>query len=451
MSDKRWGDICNGVDSCALCGAAAFFAGVPRAEIIANGPLWCYYYAMRRLEHTDTDIDKRFFVSQPDNNAIVYGTEKFLRSTMKRIFADGHEPSLLFVENSCAVSLIGDDMEGILAEEDLPYPTLAMDCGGITGGFAEGWSKAFITLLKRTKIKDCVPEEMTVNLLGLTDFYWNGAADREEIVRILEKCGCHINLIPGCHNAVEEYENIGKAALNIVFNEELGLKVAKKLEAECGTPYFLAGIPYGTEGTVKWLKRLQCVLPELDTTEIEAEAEKTAKKLLAVHNEFTMFWGALHFENILVAAPGTQALCFAEALLKEWTDADNLTVILAQPLLSKKQESSVDENEEKAVTGDVRPEYCSVADTVLVTGRDSEAIEEYYGEINHLLSIASSSETAILMRKKDRVFGKCNLAYPVKDEMLLTDTPFVGIRGAGHVLQRLWNELIRMHIDGKIR
>ena len=45
LVDNHWGNICERVDTCALTGAAAFAAGIKDAKILANGPLWCYFYA----------------------------------------------------------------------------------------------------------------------------------------------------------------------------------------------------------------------------------------------------------------------------------------------------------------------------------------------------------------------------------------------------------------------
>ena len=76
LTDKQWENICERVDTCALTGAAAFVASIPKAEILANGPLWCYFYALRHLEASEHSIAQRFHGSQPDNNAIVYGSRR---------------------------------------------------------------------------------------------------------------------------------------------------------------------------------------------------------------------------------------------------------------------------------------------------------------------------------------------------------------------------------------
>ena len=82
---ERWGNIDCNVNTCALTGAAAFFGGIPKAEIIANGPLWCYFYALRYLEKADPKIERRFQGTQPDNTAVVYGTEDCLLETLTKL------------------------------------------------------------------------------------------------------------------------------------------------------------------------------------------------------------------------------------------------------------------------------------------------------------------------------------------------------------------------------
>ncbi|MBR1589873.1 MAG: hypothetical protein IJ657_02205 [Acidaminococcaceae bacterium] len=421
MSEKQWGLVCNRVDSCALSGAAAFFAGIPGAEILANGPLWCYYYALRSLEYAQIDIADRFHGSQPDNHAVVYGTEDCLTEAIRRLINSGHNPSLLFVENSCSISLIGDDLNGILSRMDLPFPYVAMDCGGLMGGFAEGWQKAFMTLLQNLKIGKMEPAPLTVNLLGLTDFYYNGEADRIEIVRILKNAGYTVNTVPGAGSSVDQLQQIGKACLNIVFHEELGLKMAEYLQEVFGIPFIAAGIPYGMDGTLKWLKTIHQVLPAPSLDVVVKEISDRQLYLTARCNDVRALWGALKFPQILVAAPGTQALCLAETLRREWVDTETMVVICQHPVAGT---------------------YCTAADYIYTVGRDDREIGNVMDTLDDLLVVASSSENSRLMRRK-RKFTACTVALPVREEILMTHEPFVGIKGSAHMLQRLWNGLIQ--------
>ncbi|MBQ8417152.1 MAG: nitrogenase component 1 [Phascolarctobacterium sp.] len=429
-SNNQCGNICHRVDTCALSGAATFVAGIPGAEVLVNGPLWCYFYALRNLEHAKYDMGERFHDCQPDNNAIVYGTEKFLTATLQRLLDSGRKPSLLLVESSCSLSLIGDDLAGIVRKMDLPYPFVTMDCGGLVGGFAEGYTKAALAVIdKFAKEQEQVePEQKGVNLLGLNDFYYNGVADRKELCCLLEKAGYKINAVPGGGSSLEELQQLGKAQLNIVCNEELGLKIAQHLEKRFGTPYLVAGLPYGLQGTQKWLRKINEVLPCSHLQVVLDECEQQAERLNALGNDYRGLWGSIWFDKVVIAANGTQALCMGQAVRNEWADMGELIVICQH---------------------DVQNTYCHMADEVLLAGRDAIKIEGILQNVEDVLLLGSSSEASTLRRRGAR-FTSCTIAYPAAEEVLLTETPFVGIRGAAHMLQKLWNVYIRSVLDKQV-
>ena len=47
MAGNSWFNHNECLQSCALAGAAAMAAGITDAYIVANGPTWCYFYAMK--------------------------------------------------------------------------------------------------------------------------------------------------------------------------------------------------------------------------------------------------------------------------------------------------------------------------------------------------------------------------------------------------------------------
>ncbi len=424
----EWGNICEKVDTCAQTGAAAFFGGIPRAEVLLNGPLWCYFYALRHLEATDHEMGRRFHGSQPDNTAVVYGTEKFLLETLGKMKEQQAHPDILLIENSCAMSLIGDDLSGIAKKAGLDFPVLTMDSGGIVGGFAEGYVKAALTLLNNlqfAKSNDVKTEKPSVNILGLSDFYFNGVADRKEIVRILQSAGYTVNCVLGSGSDLNEIKNLPKAKYNIVIHEELGLEIAKYIEDNFAVPYIVLGMPYGTIGTKIWLENLNEVIPADSTKLNEVKQELTAvqENLIAWSNEMRGIWGELWFDNIVITAPTTTAICLAQALRSEWVDTGSLTVIC--------------QNEVKHSVLD-----CIMADEILFSHKDSGKINDVWQNLHNALLLGSSSETSIMERQGNSSVCISNIAFPVKDELLITDTPFCGIKGSAHLLQRLWNSFI---------
>ena len=423
MSKTDWGNICDRADTCAQTGAAAFFGGIKNAQIMLNGPLWCYFYATRHLEQSHRDMGERFHGSQPDNTAVVYGTEKFLLEALENLKANDFHPDVLLIENSCAMGLIGDDLSGIAKKAKLDFPVLTMDSGGSIGGFAEGYSKAALTLLKSLELKKAAsPNPLCVNLLGATDFYYNGKADTREIMRLLHLSGCEVNCVLGAGSDLSSIRQIGRASLNIVIHAELGLKIASYLQEQLGQPYIVAGMPYGTSGTMDWLKKISEAVP-LQTAQAESEADEKQSYLTSWTNEMRCVWGELWLERVIAAAPAATALGIAQALRSEWLDTGELTVIC-----------------QNDIDIDLLPH--DMADTIYIAGKDSQQIEKLLGGFDSGLLLAGSNETSVMTRNKRRDVISCNIAFPVRDEMLLTDTPFCGIRGSAHMVQRLWNKYI---------
>ncbi len=59
----------------------------------------CVIWKMRNI------IWGTFFGSQPDNNAVVYGAEKYILVALERLKAEEKQPSCLLIESSCSFEL----------------------------------------------------------------------------------------------------------------------------------------------------------------------------------------------------------------------------------------------------------------------------------------------------------------------------------------------------------
>lgn len=417
MSEFSSCSTCCRIDTCALTGAAAFALGMQKTKVLINGPLWCYFYAMRYLEQSRPDLDEHIYNSQPDNYAIVYGTEKYIQEALMKIKAQQDDTDLLFLENSCALSLIGDDIGGIAKKIFPSLPVVVMDSGGVRGGFSEGYIMACLKILESLEFAKQNICNNKINLIGATPFYFNGKADLDEIKRLLKLCEYNINVVLGYDCNLETIKKLPDAALNIVLNIELGLPVAEYLQKRCATPFLCAGIPYGVNGTKHWLNQIKNILPCDDSKFLE-EAEKTSRFILAKNNEMNSIWGRLWFDNVLVSAPDTIAVNMAHALRSEWLDTNQLIVITKNEIDSKYYNSEC-------------------IDKLLIYSKDNKAIEKELSSFRKGIVLASSSEGTIAVNNKN-VYN-CNISYPVKDEMMLVDIPFCGLNGSKYMMQRLWN------------
>ncbi len=444
MHDNDFKTSCHHMSTCALTGASAFFDAIPGSFMLINGPLWCYFYAMKYVEDYDASALRRFHCTQPEGNALVYGTEKDLLAGLDFVKAN-FTPERVFLLNNCSVSLVGDDIAGIAAKAELPFPVYAADCGGIAGDFAEGYEIALLRVIAEVKKNaeakrdladvseansknadeakvsenlnletiDCKP---SVNLLGLSPTYFRGEEDIKEIRRILEMAGYHINAIPGGGSAWSEIMQLPQADLNLVLRDELALKAAKELQAKFGTPYLSVGMPYGIAGTLRWLDAINAVLPAKNREAIRQEAETVNARLQFRSSNMQSLWGPLWFDNILIAAPPSEAAGIAEAVRGEWADTGNLVIHFTQDTA-------------------LRPQ---AATKICIAGKDDGAMKETFENWSGGLVMGSSLEASRLVRLK-KPFVNCNIVLPAYHEIIATDSPLCGIRGAAHLFERIWN------------
>ena len=444
MRDNDFKTSCHHMSTCALTGASAFFDAIPGSFMLINGPLWCYFYAMKYVEDYDASALRRFHCTQPEGNALVYGTEKDLLAGLEFVKTN-FTPERIFILNNCSVSLVGDDIASIAAKAELPCPVYAADCGGIAGDFAEGYEIALLRVIeevkKNAKTKrdladvseansentteanvseninpETVDTKPSVNLLGLSPTYFRGEEDIKEIRRILETAGYRINAIPGGGSAWDEIMELPQADLNLVFRDELALKAARELETEFGTPYLSVGIPYGIAGTLRWLDTINAALPAKNTEAIRQEAEAVNARLQFRSSNMQSLWGPLWFDNILIAAPPSEAAGIAEAVRGEWADTSNLVIHFTQDT-------------------PLRPK---AATKICIAGKDDAAMKETFENWTGGLVIGSSLETSRLVRLK-KPFVNCNIVLPSYHEIIATDSPLCGIRGAAYLFERIWN------------
>ena len=418
MHDNDFKTSCHHMSTCALTGASAFFDAIPGSFMLINGPLWCYFYAMKYVEDYDASALRRFHCTQPEGNALVYGTEKDLLAGLDFVKTN-FTPERVFLLNNCSVSLVGDDIAGIAAKAELPFPVYAADCGGIAGDFAEGYEIALLRVIEEVKRNAKAKSDLaspSVNVLGLSPTFFRGEEDIKEIRRILEMAGYRINAIPGGGSAWSEIMRLPQADLNLVLRDELALKAAKELQEEFGTPYLSVGMPYGIVGTLRWLDAINAVLPAKNREAIRQEAETVNARLQFRSSNMQSLWGPLWFDNILIAAPPSEAAGIAEAVRGEWADTGNLVIHFTQETA-------------------LRP---PAATKICIAGKDDAAMKETFENWSGGLVMGSSLEASRLVRLK-KPFVNCNIVLPAYHEIIATDSPLCGIRGAAYLFERIWN------------
>ena len=179
-------------------------------------------------------------------------------------------------------------------------------------------------------------------------------------------------------------------------------------------PYIAPLPPYGRAGTRRWLEEINAVLPPPQMAAAMAEIHAAERRDFLRINDLKNTWGELCFDTVLIRAPRTTAWGMAQALRTEWADVRHLAVAA---VLRADEAGAAIADERLAETDTARAqELLTVMERGLLMGSSSESV---YADPRRMLYLP--------------------VAYPVVDRLLLSDLPFMGLRGARCMEDALWN------------
>lgn len=405
-------------NTCAITGASAFFCGIKDSVIIVNGSGFCYRKMLNALEHAyRVSLKKRVFCAELNENSIIYGNEKALIEVLQEV-KKKCKPSVLFIQNNCAGSLIGDDLLGIARSMDFTCPIVALDTGGIKGTFNDGYALAAKALfqsleLERSKTGEEESRSFSVNLLGVTRAYYNFSADCQELKRLLELVDIKINCFVADEMTLEQAKTIGQADLNIVIHEELGGALADYLKESYKLPILKLEPPYGVQGSKAWL---QAVCQRLDRGELllkrlEVAFEPYLKEQKYYLQYFKRQYGDIWISQVNIAGPKSVVKGLAKTLRKEYLNYESMHLFSYQLIPLEEQER-------------------------FYTYHDSFAAELVQAEESCLLLGSYYEQVELKRHYPDAALGYACIANPAFNYINLS--PLMGLGGARHLVEMLW-------------
>ena len=297
---QRW-QPCRGY--CQMNGAASAILSIKDAKVVMNCPRWCAVLAERELAIAVKEYETRLYCSEVLETDLLFGVGDKLVDAVEEACADGRN-SLLAVLTNCSMSLIGDDIKGVCSELKTDCPVVAIDSGGLTGEYWEGWSNALITILKNIQPQRLTTVPGTVNILGCSTCYPHWQGDLSEMKRLMQAAGVQVNVcLVENGTTLEQLGQIGSAQLNIVINEEIGLPIARYLEESLGLPFLDLPMPYGLEGSLRWLRKIgEALKLDVDLSTLQEEV-KWAKEM--IFREYSVLKGAcdnLFFKRLVISS-----------------------------------------------------------------------------------------------------------------------------------------------------
>ncbi len=261
------------MSGCALYGANKVFLGIQDAVILQHSVIGCNWGTMA-LHHLQKPYNIRQASTVVYEENVIGGGDGLVTKALKNIEELYPQARAVFILSGCVPNMIGDDVEGVLSGVETKKTLLHVAVPGYARTFDQGVEQAFTTLGhflrpgKRTK-------EPSINIIGLCsdDPY----VDND--LRVLQELLWNqVRLICSTSRCTtEEISAMPQASLSIIFGYGEGL--AQQLEQDYGVPYAKLDYPYGIQGTLSFLERLEELL-DVDFSAKKQRVEEEGQQIV---------------------------------------------------------------------------------------------------------------------------------------------------------------------------
>jgi len=256
----------NVLRGCGSHAACLCCLGIKDADVIIHGPKSCHFFFSAGLDGgivfenkamTLRSASERMFSTDLTDYSSIFGGIKELGDIIESRIKAGTKT--IFVVSTCVPGIIGDDVEGICERMREQYPdvdVVPIDVDGILNG--GGFQAREMTLRRMCSIADkkLQPDEKAVNIIGYSDAIDKVMARGDDMHRLIEGLGLHINSCFLNDTSAEEFKNVRKGRVNLMYSFSVNNRnVCRVLESELGIPWFSGHMPIGLEQTVSWIRR----------------------------------------------------------------------------------------------------------------------------------------------------------------------------------------------------
>lgn len=249
-------------------GGCVLTAGIQRLMTVRGGvilnhaPIGCssMLYGYREIynnippELGRPPIDFHWISSNLTEEDVVFGGEEKLKQAILEA-EERYQPEAIFIINSCASGIMGDDVEGVveLMQSRIKARLVPIHCEGFRSQVPQTAFDAFWHgILKYLANKSPRKQKNLVNLIAPFSITWG---DRQELTRLLGRLGLKVNYVPE-FATVQELKSVTEAAITVTTCPSYGDYLQKALYDNYGVPYLRNPVPVGSEQTAEWLRRV---------------------------------------------------------------------------------------------------------------------------------------------------------------------------------------------------
>ena len=286
--------------NCKLSGSVYAISEIEGAISLIHGVRSCAFH-QRLTPRKMYDVIYNMPCTDLDENDVIHGGEEKLKKKIYEVY-EKYKPDLIAILPTCIPGLIGDDIEGVVNEVDVPCDLIYVPSDGFAHRSRESLDKLMRDYAKAWKNPEKVPaydlrgcgyeevmfaiveqlmeeqdiEENLINIETSGRYTYGFKSEIAEVKRIFGRMGVKVNLaLPTC--TVKELKKAPAAELNIVTRN---IRWAQKMKKKFGNDYFRKWFYYyGFDGLEKFYNEVAERLGVDDNGVIKEEKERALEEL----------------------------------------------------------------------------------------------------------------------------------------------------------------------------
>ncbi len=251
----------------SACGLSQL-SGIRDVAVIHHGPAGCSTTGTQSYRVTKQVARKRGVVNHTvyigtdmDEKDTIFGAGETLTEIVRTTYRRYH-PQAIFVANSCAAGVIGEDIDSIVDElkEEIPVPIAAVHCEGFKSRI---WATGFDISDHAVLTSIVQPPKQKRPTINFKNFYESA---RPEITKLFAEFGVEPVFLYA-NATVEELAHMSEALATVCICGTLGNYLGNALEQEYGVPYVRTINPLGITGFETWLRAIGRAIHKEDEVE----------------------------------------------------------------------------------------------------------------------------------------------------------------------------------------
>lgn len=265
---------------CSIRDVAVILHGPSGCSNIGSGSNIVGRQAALRINKTYESIVYGDDMNEKDT---IFGAVNSLRALAKKVI-ETHKPKALFIVNSCASGIIGEDIDSLVSELKKEYdiPIGNINCEGFKSRVWFSGIDAMDHAVLQTLVK--APKEKR-NVVNFINFF---ESERTYLSEIFKRLGVDIQFLY-VNSSVEEIEHLSEARATVAICSTLGTYLGHALEQKYDVPFLKTINPMGMQGFETWFGTIAKILGKEEEARkiIDAEREKYLPKIIEIKKKTT--------------------------------------------------------------------------------------------------------------------------------------------------------------------